>query len=329
MPVIDTHCHTTPTALVRELQRVAEGTGPEAPTVRRYLDRADYFGDPQMVGALDERVELLEGAGIDTQIISSTVPLGVLFADLGQRVAMGQLANDDLSAACQRHPERYRFFANLPLPDVRASVDELQRAARLPGFSGVVVLTSFGLPYHDRQLDDFYRALVEARAPLFIHPTRMETPGRFAQLGMETMIGWPGQDTLAVMELIFGGVLDRVPELTVIAPHLSGTALYLAGRIERRYDDTPAAERGSRESPMYYLKRMYHDSVIFVRPPLDLARSIVGADRIVLGSDYPHCYRDDIGGCVELIDGLDWPEEERALVRGGNMERVLRECGRW
>jgi predicted TIM-barrel fold metal-dependent hydrolase len=74
---------------------------------------------------------------------------------------------------------------------------------------------------------------------------------------------------------------------------------------------------------------MYYDSVIALRPALDLARTLVGADHILLGSDFPFWSRTHLAECLELVDGLDWSEEERALVRGGNTERLLRERGLW
>jgi aminocarboxymuconate-semialdehyde decarboxylase len=155
----------------------------------------------------------------------------------------------------------------------------------------------------------------------------MEHLGRYADLGMETMIGWPAEDTLAVMEIVLSGVLDRHPHLTVIAPHLGGTSLYLAGRIDHSYDYTPKSERKARERPSVYLKRLYYDSVCDSRPALELGRAIIGTDHIVLGSDFPFWHRERLGDCLRIVNSLDWPKEELALIRGGNMERLLRERG--
>ncbi len=329
MPSIDVHCHTTPRSLLGEIQKVAQGTSPQAAAAQGYLQRPNFLGDPQMLGALDERVPLLDGAGLDTQIISTPTVLGAYFGDLGQRLAAAQATNDDFSAACRSHPGRYRFFASLPLPDVPSSIKELHRASRLPGFAGTITLTNFGLPFNDPSLEDLYAEMSKARTLFFIHPSRMVHLGRYAKLGMETMLGWPSDDTLAAMELVLGGVVERHPQLTVIAPHVGGTVLYLIGRIDHSYDNQPAPERTIPVRPSVYLKRMYYDSVCVSHPTLNLARSVVGADHIVLGSDFPFWSRNRLGECLEIINTLDWPEEELALVRGGNMERLLRERGLW
>jgi aminocarboxymuconate-semialdehyde decarboxylase len=296
---------------------------------RQFLERPNFLDDPQMVGALDERVQLLDDAGVDTQILSAPLPVGIYFVDRSQRIAVAQAVNDEFSAACRRHSGRYRFFALLPLPDVGGSVDEFRRASRLFGFAGTITLTNFGLPFNHPSLDDLYEELAKARTLFFIHPSRMEHLGRYEKLRMETMLGWPAEDTLAVMEMILGGVLDRHPELAVIAPHLGGTLLFLLGRIDYTYKTTPPAERGARERPSAYVKRMYYDSVCESHPCLNLARAVVGADRIVLGSDFPFWGRQRLGECLDLINTLDWPEEELALVRGGTMECLLRERGLW
>ena len=100
MPSIDVHCHTTPRSLMVELQKVSEGTSPEAKAALGYLQRPNFLDDPQMVGALDERVPLMDGAKLDVQILSTPATVGKYFADIGQRVAATQSSNDEFSAAC-------------------------------------------------------------------------------------------------------------------------------------------------------------------------------------------------------------------------------------
>lgn len=318
-----------PHPLLSEMRRVAGGSSPRAAAAQQYLDRRDFTDDPQMVGALDERVPLLDTAGLETQIISAPLPVGFYFEDRAQRMAVAQAVNDEFSAACRRHPGRYRFFALLPLPDVANSIEEFLRASRLFGFAGTSTLTNFGLPFNDPSLDDFYEELAKARTLFFIHPSRMEPLGRYEKLRMETMVGWPAEDTLAVMEMILGGVLDRHPQLTVIAPHLGGTLLFLLGRIDYSYNITPPAQRVAKERPSVYVKRLYYDTVCDSHPSLNLARAVVGANHIVLGSDFPFWARQRLRECLDLVNTLDWPEEELALVRGGTMERLLRERGLW
>lgn len=281
-----------------------------------------------MTGALDERIALLDEAGIDMQIVSASNPVFRFFGEAEAIGAVCTASNGELSAAWQRHPGRYRFFATLPLPHVPPSVDELHRAMRLPGCVGVIMYTNFGRPLNDPALDDLYREMAGLRALLFIHPCQMDNPGRYSALGAETMLAWPAEDTLAVMEMVLGGVLDRFSEITVVTPHCSGTALFLMGRIDHGYERLSPTRRQAAHPPSHYFKAMYHDSVTNWRPALDLARAAVGADHMVLGSDFPFWSRHRLGECLDVVNGLEWPEEELALLRGGNVARLLRERSR-
>jgi aminocarboxymuconate-semialdehyde decarboxylase len=325
--VVDVHCHTYPAEFLAELRQIAQQPGGAGEAARRQLARPD-FADAQMTGALDERRGLMDEAGIDTEILSVPAVLHTFTADRAAQTALAQGINNAFSAACERYPGRFRFFATLPLPDAAASIDELERARHLPGFAGTITTTNFGLPFHHESLEELYGALARQQTLFFIHPQRTPNPGRFGAMGLESTLVWPSEDSLCVMELMYGGVLDRHPALTVVAPHLGGIALWLWARIDHGYDNLPPDGR-SRERPTYYFRRMYYDSVIGQRPALDLARTLVGADHILLGSDFPFWSRDHMAECLEIVDGLDWPEAERALVRGGNVERLLRERGLW
>lgn len=286
--------------------------------------------DPQMIGALDERIAILDEAGIDMEVISTGINNASFFEDPAQNADMARATNDEFSAASQRYPTRYRFFATLPLPHARECVDELLRASQLPGFAGVMMPADFGLPLDSESLFELYAELNRARALVFIHPNGSDQPGRYGRWGLETMIGWPALNALAIMELILGGVCDRAPDMTVITPHLSGTMLFLIGRIERYYTYMrgPAFFRCS-EMPSWYMKRMYHDSVCFQHSALELARTTVGYDHILLASDFPWQCRERLRDCVDIVDTVGWPDEELAMVHGGTMEHLLRERGYW
>ncbi|MBM2809278.1 MAG: aminocarboxymuconate-semialdehyde decarboxylase [Chloroflexi bacterium] len=325
MPNIDVHCHTTPKAAWAELLSVANSDSRFAGRARAVTSRPEVCNDAQHIGALDERIALMDEGHVDTEIVSSTLLTAKFFDSAEFSTDVSRSINDELSEAGLRHTGRYRFFSNLPLPRVAPSIDELHRSSKLPGFSGVVVPTVFGLTFDDPQMDDFYSELAAMRGILFLHPGQMENGGRFSRLGMETGVGWPTTTSLSIMELIYGKVLDRFPDITVITPHLGGTLMYLLGRVDNGFHSQPASERLSKEPPSWYMKRMYHDTVNFLHPALDMARTIVGSDHITLGSDFPWLCRDHMGACVENVTTLDWPEEELALVRGGNVERLLKE----
>lgn len=325
MSVIDVHSHTLSASLYDWLRSVGRGSSEQALAAREFAEWPRVRDDPQMRGALDARLELLDEAGIDTQVLCAGIDPSTFSSDERAIAEACRQANDDMSAASQRTAGRYRFWATLPLPHAPASLDELQRVEKLPGYSGVTFPTRFGLALDDPRLNELYAALSLGRTLMFVHPNRRGEAGRYSRLGMETMLGWPADDTLAIMELILGGVLERFPGIIVVTPHLSGTILFLLGRIDRHYLNLPPSHRHCQELPSAYIKRMYHDSVSFLPPAMELARSIVGVGHLVLGSDFPWQSRERLGECVELVEQLPWNAQEKKLVLGGNMRLLLGE----
>lgn len=330
MPTIDVQVHTVPKAVWAEVLKVAEGNGEDAAHCRRLVSSPMVAKDPQMIGALDERIPIMDEGGIDMNVLCTGMNNSSLFVDRRRNVDMAQATNDEFSDAKRRHPDRYRFFATLPVPHVRESVDELQRASKLAGFAGVMMPCDFGMPLDDERLDDVYAEMSRINGLLFLHPNNADNPGRYARWGLETMIGWPALNALAIMEMVLGGVFDRHPNMTLITPHLSGTMLFLAGRIDRYYSDMrgPAYFK-CQEHPIVYMKRMYHDSVTFQHSALELARTMVGSDHLLFASDYPWQCRKRYRDALDVVKTLGWADDELAGVRGGNMERLLRERGCW
>ncbi|MBM2809523.1 MAG: aminocarboxymuconate-semialdehyde decarboxylase [Chloroflexi bacterium] len=330
MPTIDVQVHTVPRTVWAEMLKVSNGSSVGALRARHLCEMPIFGKDPQMLGALDDRIPIMDDAGVDMEVLCTGMNNASLFEDRAQNVDMARATNDAFSGANLSYPQRYRFFATPPLPHVQESVDEIRRASKLPGFAGVMMPADFGMPMDDERLDDLYAEINRLRGLLFLHPNGADNPGRYGRWGLETMIGWPALNALAIMEMILGGVLDRFPDITLITPHLSGTMLFLAGRIDRYFNDMrgPAFFK-CQEQPIWYMKRMYHDSVSFQHSALELARTMVGSDHILAASDYPWQCRKRYADFLDVVDTLDWADEERAGVRGGNMERLLRERGCW
>src|SRR4051812_9916568 len=111
MPTIDVQCHTIPRSNFAEMQKVAAGSTRGAAKARMMVERPSVSGDPQMVGALDERIALMDEAGLDVQVLSTGFSNSSFFMDAAQSADIARMANDEFSQAYRRHPTRYRFFA--------------------------------------------------------------------------------------------------------------------------------------------------------------------------------------------------------------------------
>ena len=199
----------------------------------------------------------------------------------------------------------------------RAALAELERVGAEPEVSGVI--QHVGLQQarlvDDPELEPVYRALAERGLTLFLHPVQEPPPHGTEQWFLSNVIASPTATSLAAARLMLSGMLDRVPDLTLVIPHLGGTLPYLAQRLVDQ-SGTGDAEH----DVLHYLRtRVYLDTCSFHPPALDCALATVGADRLLLGSDFP--FRGPVRRAVEDVEsGLGVDDAERVLT--GNIARL-------
>jgi aminocarboxymuconate-semialdehyde decarboxylase len=241
-------------------------------------------------------------------------------AELGLRLA--RAANDGMSAAHRAYPDRFVGLATLPMQDPRRSVDELDRAARLPGIRGVYL----GTNVNGRELDDpaflpVWERIDALELPVFLHPLNVIGANRLGPYYLANLLGNPFDTAVAAARLIFGGILDRFPRLSVCLPHAGGAFPYLVGRLDR-------GKRVRRElahlrrAPSAYLRRFTYDTISHAPAPLAYLISQVGADRVMIGSDY--CFDLGYERPVQVVTGLKGlSKADQAKILGGNAAKLL------
>jgi len=232
-----------------------------------------------------------DAAGVDLEVLS-VGPVTAHFSDRSQSVSAARHANDDYAAAVETWPDRFRFFASLPLPHMDAAMRELERALALPGALGVMLPTSIlGRSPADRAFDPIYAELDRRRSVLFIHPEGAAAHSPLVRdSGITWMVGAPFEDTVAALQLITQGVPVRYPGMKVVLSHVGGALPLLA----RRLDDHVTFEAPDiEELPSLMAKRMWYDTVTHNHPPaLRCAVETLGADRLLLGTDFPYQHGD-------------------------------------
>ena len=328
--VIDVHAH----AVLGELFGAAGAAGPELgqddegrPWFRvgdYVLQGVDYRGtafmDPEI------RLRKMDEAGIDLQVLSPNPITYFYTLDPDAAVDYCRRHNDLLAALATGHPGRLRAFATLPMQDIPAAVDELERAVTRLGMVGPYIGTEFGTNLDAPEMDDFYRRVVELNVPLFIHPAstglgRRPADMRLRRTDLELLVGMPYEETLATATLIFGGVLHRHPRLDVCLSHGGGAAAFLYGRLRH-------AARSRRWSPDWLrrdggfeemFQRLWFDCVVHDPGSLELLVARAGRERIVLGTNFAGWDQEPIPNLGEL--GPVFAENGRRLLRLSVEER--------
>jgi aminocarboxymuconate-semialdehyde decarboxylase len=262
------------------------------------------------------RLPDMDRLGIDVQAVSCT-PF-VLYADApaDAALAVAQVNNDSLAAVARRHPGRFAPLASVPLQDPERAARELERAHAL-GLRGVEIPARAGeLELDDARLEPFWSAAAALGTPVCIHPFEASPRGALARYALSPLIGNLFDTGLAASLLVMGGVLERHPRLRFVLYHGGGAFPALIARLEKGYELFAEARAAAPKPPSAYLDHFWLDTVTFDAGWLAYLVGRFGADRMVLGSDYPLPLgpRDPAAEVRAL--GLDAQSE--AAILGGN-----------
>jgi aminocarboxymuconate-semialdehyde decarboxylase len=270
---------------------------------------------------IELRLERIKENNIDMQVLSSPHP-GVDRFSPSESAEMSRVINDGLSKAVRKYPDHFQALAMLPLIDTKLALKELERSIDL-GLRGICMLTNVaGKTLDSDFLLPVYEKAQSLGIPIFIHPTTPAGVEVMREWRLAIILGFEFDVVLSATRLAYAGVLERFPELNFVIAHLGAGIPFFAGRIDRGYHD-PTCGIKTKRPTTEYLKELYCDAVCFYKPTLMFAYDFFGADRIVLGSDFPLLIG-DLPGAVPSIEEMDIPKEEKEKIFGKNVERLLR-----
>jgi aminocarboxymuconate-semialdehyde decarboxylase len=201
------------------------------------------------------------------------------------------------------------------MTDVPRAEAEATRAVEELGLRGFQIDTHVNeRELSDRALDPLYRRLVRLEVPLMIHPLGFSDGRRLGPFFMVNTVGQPLEEMIAINHLIFGGVLDRHPELRILIVHGGGYFPFYLGRMDHAWAHRPEVRRLTAQRPSDYLRRMWYDTCVFRPDLLAYLVRLAGADRVMLGSDYPF----DMGDPhpLAVLDAAGLGANERRQIAG-------------
>ena len=240
---------------------------------------------PEQIDA--ERVlDTLEPIGIDV-LITSSESLGLTTWTTAEECEGARVLNEAKAAAQRAHPGRFFGLATVPMQDAAAAVEEVDYAVGELGLVGVCIGSNVGgRPIVGPELLPVYQGIERHGVPLFLHPTTSLAANRL-QYGMEFILGWMFDTSIAALSLVLSRTMDACPDLTVVHPHLGAMLPYLAGRVDFEYTTPWGGNEPLPEPPSDYLRRFYTDTVSDNPAALALALDFYGDERVLFGSDYP------------------------------------------
>jgi aminocarboxymuconate-semialdehyde decarboxylase len=267
-----------------------------------------------------ERIAHMDAMGVDMQVLSSSlVQLSTYWAEPQESLRLERMLNDRMAAVVAANPKRLIGLGGVPLAAPALAVAELTRCMRELGLAGVGISTTA----HDMELGDaalrpFWEKAEELGAVVYIHPAG-NTGRRFEKWYLWNSIGQAFEEAMAIASLMYEGVLDVFPGLKICISHGGGYMPYYMGRVVRNYAEKPATRVNMKKSPVEYLRMLYFDSCVYEPEVLEALVKRVGADRVVLGSDYP------VGEPkpVEFVESCTLTAAEKEKIIRLNAARLL------
>ena len=331
MKTIDIHAHLVPRSLwqAAEARREWHGfrhePGDGLGTVLGNGKRTQ-FNSPKVRFTPEERLKDMDAQGVDVQVVSIHTPFFGYHLDAAQGLALAREVNDEIAGMARHWPTRFAGLATLPVQDVTASIDELERAVNVLGLKGVELDTVVnGENWDEPKFRPFFKAAEAMGAVLFFHPQPQHNfmMQRTTRYGLFNSLGVIMEDAIVVAVLIFGGILDACPNLRVCIAHGGGPACFAMGRIDRSWQGMRPEQRTIPRPPSSYQRRLYYDTVVGSEKALRFLLDEVGADRVVLGSDWPFVPWHP--SPVAWVQGLKTvtPEEKNQIL-WRNLEALLK-----
>ena len=271
----------------------------------------------------DERLRNLDEMGIDVQVALPPPPQCYYTVPLDIAVKAARMINDGIAEYCAKKPDRFVGFGTVPMPDGDEAAKELERCVKTLKFKGAQILTNVaGKELSDPAFAPFWKKAEELGALIVIHPNGFTEAKRLERFYFNNVIGNPLETTIALHYLIFDGVLERHPNLKILAVHGGGYLGAYHGRIDHGWGARSDAHGSLPKPPTHYLKKnVYFDTVVFSQIQLETLVKTFGADRVVLGTDYPFDMADF--DPIEHVVSTGFDASTTAAIAGGNAKRLL------
>jgi len=321
---IDIHSHFFPRITQAEAARLHPQRAPWLQTEGRHgqimLGDKPFRPVHDVLWDAQRRIEHLDEQGLDAQVMCATPVMFGYDQPIERALPWAQLMNDRALEMTAIAPERLKVLAQVPLQDIDAACREASRAMAC-GHVGVQIGNHVG----ERDLDDsgleiFLRHCANEGIPLLVHPWDMMGRERMKKWMLPWLVAMPAETQLGILSLILSGAFERLPEsLRICFAHGGGGFAFLLGRVDNAWRHRDIVREDCPQLPSSYVKRFFVDSAVFDPGALRLLVDVMGADRVMLGSDSPFPLGEQSIG-AGVLEHPQLSEQDKARICAGNAQ---------
>jgi aminocarboxymuconate-semialdehyde decarboxylase len=269
------------------------------------------------------RIKALDEMQIDIQAISPSPILLFYWDEPAVAAHFSRRQNEAIQAVVQAHPDRFVGFGSVPLQSVEDSI-AIAEEAKILGLRGLEVGNAVGeKPLDDSSFEPFFEAVQKLDMLLFVHPLEggLDAGDPLSPI-LGNVLQFTFRTTMMVERMILKGMFEKYPTLRLCLSHGGGLLAFNIWRLDHSYGLRPDLKRTIPQKPSEYLRRLYFDTIVHSVSALDYLVKVVGAHRVVVGTDYPMAMGDF--DCVQKVKDLQLSNAERDLILGANAAQALK-----
>ena len=336
MGAIDIHHHYVPGEVVGEAKRHGRTLGIEVSedkdgTVRFSFNGGSKYPLLQGLTDVEPRLAMMEKGRIALAALDPSTQLLGYDLQGEQAESWCRIYNDCVKEFLKKFPERFTAMAAVPIQEPARAARVLEHAVTRLGFRGAYIATNVNHRYYDSEdFDPFWAKAEELDVLVFMHPDNPAGTERMGSFGLRLVCGNPADTTLSIGLLIYSGVFDRFPNLKLCTCHGGGFFPYHVSRFDREFvTGQQATRRADRPNspkcasmPSAYFKNLYFDTLVYDVETLEFLRGKVGAEHLLLGTDFPYILGD--WQCVDKVEALACTDTEKQAILEGNARKLLK-----
>jgi aminocarboxymuconate-semialdehyde decarboxylase len=329
MSAIDIHHHYFPPELVDEIKQHGKSLGIEylpskGPTISLGFGKGNRTGVDPAIMDVDKRLEVMRDGRVTIATVEAQPSAQGYRLEGKQGEAWSRLYNEGIRSLAKRYPQRFVGMATVPLQDPERAAGVLEHAIRELNFSGVTIGSNVNGKYFDhKEFDPFWKKAEELDVLVIMHPDSILGSDKMGAYSLRTVCGNPADTTLSVGFMIYSGVFDRFPKLKLGLLHGGGFFPYHLGRFDQGFKRSGGSQPfPALRPPSQYLKNLYFDNLVYRVETIEYLKRIVGADHIMVGTDYPYTLGDWMA--AEKIEIMNCTAVEREAMLHGNARKLLR-----
>jgi aminocarboxymuconate-semialdehyde decarboxylase len=329
MKKIDIHTHIMPEKIPNWFEKFGYGEfihlDHHKPCCARMMKGDKFFREIESnCWEPKDRIIDMSATDVDIQVLSTIPVLFNYWAKPAEGLETSRFFNDHICSCVTNHPDKFIGLGTVPLQDIDMAIKEMERCVKELKMPGIEIGSNINqLNLSDEKFDPFWEAAQDLNCSIFIHPWEMMGENEMMKYWLPWLVGMPAETARAICSLIFGGVMEKYPNLKFAFAHGGGSFPATVGRVEHGWKVRPdLCAIDNPINPRDYLGKFWVDSLVHDEVSFDVLLKTVGEDKICVGSDYPFPLGEHRPG--ELVESMDIPIETKQKMMFENAMNWLK-----